>query len=143
MRLARGALLIVSTAISALAFGATARAAGVHERDQALGTTINRAIREGGPFFTPAERAVIERKCGYSPGQWDGYDVNIQNGVFRCTNGRKVDDAEMRAILDVARPRISARVSNAMARPEIQAAIHDEAIRATRQALANLRFSGN
>ena len=138
MRIASPALLIVSTAISAVALSAPAVAARVHERDQTLSAMINRAIREGGPFFTPAERAVIERKCGYSPGEWDGYDVNIQNGVFRCANGKPVDDAEMRALLQVAKPRIVARVTDAMARPEIRAAIRDHAIAAAQAAIANL-----
>jgi hypothetical protein len=104
-----------------------------------LGTIITRAIHDGGPFFTPAEQAVINRKCGYAPGEWDGYDVSIENGVFRCKNGRTVDDAEMRALLDVARPRISARVSAAMDRPEVKAAIREVARESVRKALANLR----
>ena len=103
-----------------------------------LGTVINRAIHAGGPFFTPAERAVIERKCGYAPGQWDGRDFSMSNGVFDCQNGRKVDDAEMRALMQAAQPRISARISAAMARPEVQAAIRATASRAAREALANL-----
>jgi len=104
----------------------------------ALGTVINRAIHAGGPFFTPAERAVIERKCGYAPGQWDGRDFSMSKGVFECPNGKKVDDAEMRALMQVAQPRISARISAAMARPEVQAAIRATASRAAREALANL-----
>jgi hypothetical protein len=141
MKIAGSALLFFSTAIS-IALSAPASAVGVHERDQALSATINRAIRAGGPFFTPAERGVIERKCGYSPGQWDGYDVDIENGVFRCANGKRVDDAEMRALIQVAKPRIAARVTDVMARPEIRTAIQDQAIRAAREALANLaRYS--
>ena len=103
-----------------------------------LGTVITRAIYAGGPFFTPAERAVIERKCGYAPGQWDGRDFSMSNGVFECPNGKKVDDAEMRALMQVAQPRISARISAAMARPEVRAAINRTASRAAREALANL-----
>ena len=103
-----------------------------------LNTVINRAIHEGGPFFTPAEQAVINRKCGYAPGQWDGNNFSINNGIFVCPNGRKVDDAEMRALLKVAQPRITARIHAVMARPEIQAAIRETANQAVREALANL-----
>ena len=105
-----------------------------------LNTVINRAIHEGGPFFTPAEQAVINRKCGYAPGQWDGNDFSINNGVFLCPNGRTVDDAEMRALLKVAQPRITARINAVMARPEIRAAIRETANKAVREALANLSY---
>jgi hypothetical protein len=100
-----------------------------------LEQAINRAIRAGGPFFTAGERTVIERKCGYGPGQWDGYDVNVSNGVFHCTNGRKVDDAEMRALLKVAEPRIAERVGAIMADAEVQGAIAALTQEATAQAL--------
>jgi hypothetical protein len=96
------------------------------------------AIHEGGPFFTPQEQAVISRKCGYAPGEWSGHDFSINNGVFTCPNGRKVDDAEMRALLQVAQPRITARINAVMARPEVQAAIRETANGAMREALANL-----
>jgi len=100
-----------------------------------LNETIQRAMRAEGPFFTPAEQAVIERKCGYAPGQWDGHQVNISDGVFHCTNGRKVDDAEMRALLEVAEPRISRRVESVMESAEVQKAISDVAEQATAEAL--------
>ncbi|HEX8528287.1 hypothetical protein, partial [Allosphingosinicella sp.] len=41
---------------------AEARAEAAGER---LGADIQRAIRSGGPFFTAAERNVIERACNY------------------------------------------------------------------------------
>jgi len=134
------AFLAFATALGVPALGGPAAAAPIHERDSALGAIINRAIHEGGPFFTPAERALIDRKCGYAPGEWDGYDVSIGDGVFRCTNGKTVDDAEMRALIKVAQPRIAARVTAAMAQSEVRAAIHREAMAAARNALANLRI---
>ncbi len=112
---------------------------GLAGHDQ-LGTVINIAIHEGGPMFTPAEQAVINRKCGYAPGEWDDRNFNINNGVFHCRNGKVVDDAEMRALLEVAQPRISARINAAMARPEVREAIRRTAEEATRRALANLRL---
>ena len=88
-----------------------------------LGTAINRAIHEGGPFFNAEERAAIERKCGYAPGSWDGFDLHFSNGVLICSNGRRVDDPEIRAIMAAAEPRITSRVDAVMHRPEILAAI--------------------
>ncbi len=134
--------LKAATLIAAMAIIATAPAyAHPHpasEPGDPLGTVINRAIHAGGPFFTPAERAVIERKCGFAPGTWDGRDFSMSNGVFDCQNGRKVDDPKMRALMQVAQPRISARISAAMAQPEVREAIRQTASRAAREALANL-----
>ena len=107
-------------------------------RSDALSATINQAIRAGGPFFTPAEQKVISAKCGYAPRQWDGYDVNVSNGVFHCKNGKTVDDPEMRALLKVAQPRISARVKAVMERPDVQSAIRAVAEDAARKAIASL-----
>lgn len=100
-----------------------------------LGATIERAIKGEGPFFTAAERATIEAKCGYAPGSWDGYEANVTNGVFVCRDGRKIDDSEMRALLAVAEPRIEKRVKAAMENPEIKAAIAAVAEEAEREAL--------
>ena len=107
----------------------------------ALSQTINREIRAGGPFFTADERALIERKCGYAPGQADGFQANISNGVFTCSNGRRVDDPEMRAMLHTAQPRIRARVNAIMASPAINAAIDRVARAATDRALREVRAS--
>ena len=133
IRLAAGLALMTACA-PALAAGSP------DDQGDALGTVISRAIHEGGPFFTATERAVISAKCGYAPGEWDGFDANIQNGVFHCENGKTVDDAEMRARLEVAQPRITARVNAAMARPEVRAAISAVARKAARDAIANLRI---
>ena len=103
--------------------------------EDSLGRVINRALRADGPFFTPAERALIERKCGYAPGQYDGFDANISNGIFTCSNGRRVDDPELRAMLRAAEPRIAGRVRAVMARPEVTAAIDRVARVATERAL--------
>lgn len=104
-----------------------------------LSRTINRELRAGGSFFTASERALIERKCGYAPGQWDGFEANISNGVFTCGNGRRVDDPEMRAMLREAGPRIGARVREIMARPAVTAAIDRVARLATERALRQVR----
>ena len=107
--------------------------------DESLNRIINRELRAGGPFFTAPERALIERDCGYARGQWDGFDVNISNGVFTCSNGRRVDDPEMRAMLEAARPRIARRVREVMRRPTVTAAISRVARVATERALREVR----
>jgi hypothetical protein len=132
--------LKAATLVAAI-FAAAAPSAYAHPADtpeDPLGTVIDGAIHAGGPFFTPAEQAVINRKCGYPPGQWDGHHFSVDNGVFECPNGKKVDDPEVRALLRVAQPRITARITAAMARPEVQAAIAETASKAVREALANL-----
>lgn len=110
----------------------------------ALGATIERQLRAEGSFFTPEERAVIERACGYAPGSWDGFEVNISDDVLTCTNGRRADGAEVRAVLRAAEPRIEARVERVMASPEVAAAIarvaaeaSAEAVRAVELAMAD------
>ena len=125
-------------ALAALLAGATPAAAAGPEHRDPLGTVISDAIHEGGSFFTASERALIERKCGYRPGEWDGLSISINNGVLTCGNGRKVDDPEVRAMLKVVTPRISARVAKAMAKPEVQEAIRQVASESAQRALQNL-----
>lgn len=130
-------LLAAGLALAALPAAAVAQ--GDDEAaEQRLEGMIQQALRADGPFFTDAERAVIERKCGYAPGSWDGFDINASNGVLTCANGRRVDDPEVRAIMEAAGPRIGARVRSAMARPEVRAAISEIAREATATALAAL-----
>ncbi len=114
-------------------------AAGATPESDALDQLIQRELRAGGSFFTASERALVERKCGYAPGQWDGFDVNISNGVLTCSNGRRVDDPEMRAMLHDAAPRIGRRVREVMARPAVTAAIGRVAREATDRALREVR----
>ena len=140
----RAFVLTVSTAVAVAWVGgigssATAFAAGPEsEANQRLEQVIERAIKADGPFLTPAEQKVIAEKCGYRPGEWDGDQINMSNGVFRCTNGRRVDDSEMRALMEVAGARIGRRVSAAMARPEVNEAIARVASEASRSAMANI-----
>jgi hypothetical protein len=111
--------------------------------EEALDRVIDRELHAGGPFFTAPERALIERKCGYAPGSWDGFSINISNNVLTCSNGRRVDDPEIRAMLRAAEPRIEARVEEVMARPAVRAAIDRVADAATAQAMRALRARGD
>ena len=107
--------------------------------EDSLDRVIDRELHAGGSFFTAPERTLIERKCGYAPGAWDGFQLNITNHVLICTNGRRVDDAEVRAMLRTAEPRIERRVNEVMARPSVRAAIARVADAATAQAMRELR----
>lgn len=106
-----------------------------------LGAAIERAIKAEGPFFTAEERALVEAKCGYPVGSWDGFEANIRNGAFVCRDGRRVDDAEMRAMLARAEPRIERRVEAAMEREDVQGAIAAVAAEAEREALKAVEAS--
>ena len=119
----------------AAASASAAAAPAAEEAGDRLGAMIERQLRAEGPFFTPEERAVIERACGYAPGAWDGFDVNISDNVLTCTNGRRADSAEVRAVLRAAEPRIEARVGRVMASPEVAAAIARVAEQASVEAL--------
>jgi hypothetical protein len=142
MGLGRSAVVVVSGVLALAWVGGIASSAAVAARageaGDRLSTTIRHAIRAEGPFFTPAEMAVINRKCGYAPGEWDGFEVNINDDGFRCKNGKRVDDPEMRALLRGAQPRIADRVERAMARADVRAAIQRLSEDATRRALASI-----
>lgn len=102
---------------------------------EALGEMIEGRLRAEGPFFTPAERAVIERACGYAEGEWDGFQINISDDVLTCTNGRRADGPEVRAVLAAAEPRIEARVERVMASADVTEAIDRIAEAASAEAL--------
>jgi hypothetical protein len=115
------ALLAAFASAPAAPASASPAAAKAQEELSAL---INRELRSGGSWFTLEERRVIERKCGYAPGEWDGFEANLSRGTFTCRNGRVVrDDAEMTALLSAAEPRIRARVDRVMRSVGVRAAI--------------------
>lgn len=123
---------------SALAFGAGTET-NAHEVESAgarLGELITSRLRAGGPFFTNEEKAVIDRACGYAPGEWDGFQLNTRDDALICTNGRRVDTPEVRRALAAAEPRIERRVEEVMESAEVRGAIAritaDATARATR-----------
>ena len=135
----------VSVTLSALAaivfLGHAAASASPAAGSDELSSLINRELRAGGSWFTPAEQAVIVRKCGYAPGEWDGFEVRLTGGKLHCTNGRVVDDAEMRGLIRAAEPRIEARVKRVMARSDVRAAISRVAKAAAAEAMAEMRHN--
>jgi hypothetical protein len=118
------AVVVAVGAAVAVGVGTEASNRRVETPDKAATTVvthssaIDQAIKAGGSFFTPAEQAVISKKCGYAPGEWDGMDMHISKGVFNCRNGKRVDDPEMRSLLQGAQPRIERRLALATGRPE-------------------------
>ena len=130
------ALVGASLALGSDAAVAAGERTGADAAGDRLGARIEAAIKAEGPFFDAGERAVIERKCGYPAGSFDGYEVNVQDGAFVCRGGKRVEDAEMRALLDAAEPRIERRVEAVMDSAEVQEAIRAVAHDAERQALA-------
>jgi hypothetical protein len=138
---------IPAAALAALALAlAAAAAAPVQARAEAeqdeLSALIDRELRSGGSWFTPAERGVIERKCGYAPGTWDGFEANLSRGTFVCRDGRVVDDPEVRAVLRAAAPRIEARVGAVMERADVAATIARVAGAAAARALGRAEARG-
>lgn len=128
------AATLAALALALAAPSAPAAAWGV-EGEEALSALINRELRAGGSWFTPAERRVIEAKCGYRPGEWDGFEARLTNGEFHCTNGKVVGDAEMRALIRAAGPRIDKRVKTVMGRADVRAAISRVAAAAAAEAM--------
>ena len=96
---------------------------GIEDAGDRLGSMITARLRAGGPFFTAEEQAVINRACGYAPGEWDGFEINMRDRTLICENGRRVDSPDVRRVLAAAEPRIEARVEQVMESAEVRAAI--------------------
>jgi hypothetical protein len=127
--------------IPALAAGGLAVAAlpaQAEPGDSALSSLVQQHLRAGGSWFTAEERTVIERACGYAPGEWDGYELNLSERVLICENGRRVADPEVRRVMRAAAPRISRRVNAVMARDDVRAAINRVAAEASARAMRAL-----
>ena len=130
------AAAILAAAIAIAAAAPVLAQSGRSDAQARLHREIDRAIHADGPMLLASERALVERKCGYAPGSWDGYNFSMNDGVLICSNGRRVDDPEVRAMMAVAGPRISRRVNEAMARPAVREAIEAVADEASAAALA-------
>lgn len=111
---------------------------GTDSAGERLGATIEQAIRAEGPFFNAEERATIERACGYPAGSWDGFEASMSGDAFLCSNGRRAESAEVRAVMETAGPRIGRRVAAAMARADVREAIDRVAREATAEAMRGL-----
>ena len=126
-------------AAAAFSFASPAVAQDEDARSNHLSRSIEQAMEEEGPWLLPAEQALIERKCGYAPGDRDGESLTMSNGILICRNGRRVDDPEVRAMVAVAGPRISRRVQAVMDSPGVKNALSMVADGAVQRALESLR----
>ncbi len=133
---------ILLPALIAAGLAATTLPAMAESGDHGLGRLIQQRLREGGPFFNGQEQAVIVRACGYAPGEWDGFEINHHGDVLVCTNGRRVNDPEVRRVMRQAAPRISRRVNTVMASAEVRDRIDRIAGEATERAMRELRRRG-
>lgn len=104
-----------------------------------LSRTIDAAMAAEGGWLLPAERALIDRKCGHVGADVGRDSVTMTNGVLICANGRRVDDPEVRAMMEAAGQRISRRVQAVMDSPAVRDAIAAISDRAVREALDSLR----
>lgn len=147
---ASGAIAI-GIAAAALGGAASASAPAAHDpaptrdmrvAEERLERLVDRGIRDGGPFFTAEERAIIERACGYDAGSFDGFTANLRDGVFICSNGRRVDTPEVRAVMAAAGPRITERLDRTLGSAEFREAVSAIAARASEQAMRAVRESG-
>jgi hypothetical protein len=134
-------LLALLSALGAVMILASPAPAAPTSGSEELSTLINRQLRAGGSWFTPAEQAVIVRKCGYAPGEWDGFEVRLTGGKLHCANGRVVEDEETRGLIRSAEPRINARVRQVMARADVRSAISRVAEAAAAEAMEEMRRS--
>jgi hypothetical protein len=114
---------------------------GTEAAERRLNRLVDAGIRDGGPFFTDEERTVIERACGYEAGSFDGFTANMSDGTFICSNGRRVDSPEIRAVMASAGPRISERVRRTLGSPEFREAVSEIARNASEQAMRAVRES--
>jgi len=133
---------ILLPALLAAGLAITTLPALAENGDHGLGQLINQRLREGGPFFTGPEQAVINRACGYVPGEWDGFELNMNDDVLVCTNGRRVTDRQVRRVVRQAAPRISGRVERVMASAEVRQRIDRIAEEATQRAMREVRRHG-
>ncbi|NUQ18059.1 MAG: hypothetical protein HOP95_06340 [Sphingomonas sp.] len=119
----QASVLIISAAalIGGSAAAAHPQSPAAAAAEAKLDRLVDAAI-DSHQFFTPKERAVIERACGYRPGEWNGIQVNMVGDTYFCTNGRQVSSPEVRAVMAEVSPRIDAYVASVMRRPDVVAA---------------------
>lgn len=123
---------ILLPAIIAAGLAMVAQPAAAGHDDHGLGELVQQRLRAGGSFFTAEEQAVIRQACGYADGEWDGFEINIDDDQLVCENGRRVDSPAVRQVMRDASPRIAARVSAVMASGDVRERID----RITREATA-------
>jgi hypothetical protein len=124
-----GILVLGSLLVAASAAGLGAADA----RPGAAAAAIERAFDEEGPILSQADQAMIRAKCGSGASRNSGIQFN--GGALVCSNGRRVDDPETRALAARIDIRVKAHLDRAMRRPEVAAALNGEVDAHVRAAL--------
>lgn len=104
----------------------------------ALKAAIDAAGAKHEPIVTPDDKALIAHKCGYAT--WDGKDISLNDGVLICKNGRRVADAETRALEVRISKRARAYANAVMGDPEVKRAINLVAKQATKEVMVKVKF---
>jgi hypothetical protein len=120
-----------------LTLAATLFAAPATLADPDLNAAIHKAGKKAEPIVTPADRALIEAKCG--TGAYDQESTNINKGVLICPDGRRIDDAETHAMSKRIEVRAKAYVDSVMNDPAVKRAMDGTIEREVAAALRKVR----
>ena len=88
-------------------------------------------------IFTDGERAVVAARCGYGA-EWNGRNVVMNDGVLICSNGRRVNDPEVRAITARVGERVRVRVREAIDQAQVARTISRRAREQVRERMRHL-----
>ena len=126
-------VLMLAAALVAVASPAT------QDANAALKSAIDAAGARHEPIVTPADKALIAKKCGY-PADWDGKNISLNHGVLICENGKRVADAETKALEVRISTRARAYANAVVNDPAVKRAIDMVASQATKEALEKVRI---
>ena len=115
-----------------------AMAPSSQDADAALKSAIEQAGARLEQIVTPADKALIASKCGYAA-DWDEKKISLSDGVLICENGKRVADAETKALEIRISKRARAYADAVMRDPAVKRAIDLVASQAAREALAKVR----
>jgi len=117
--------------LAMLAISLSAGALPVRDPDS-IGAAIAEAGKGANEIVTPADRALMRAKCG----ETSDHSINFKNKALVCPDGRRIEDAETRAMSERISARATAYVDRVMNDPKVRRAIDGTA---QREAAAALR----
>jgi hypothetical protein len=114
-----------------LAFVATAAHATAHD-------SVSQAVERHEPksWFTPEQRAFVQAKCGVDVDDHRGRNLNIQNNVMTCPDGRTVNDPYVKVMSDDISRRANEFARNVMKQADVQRALAMTTSESVRKAIA-------
>lgn len=115
-------------------------AASAQSREDSVSAAVRKAGEKREPIITASDRALIARKCGYASPEAE-HNTNFSKGALVCEDGRRVEDAETRALAARVSKRAREYVEAVMRDPAVRRAIDGTATRAAREALVKVRAS--